>query len=95
MFKPSGNEANLIDPQIFKDQIALTIQVWESQEGVRTNMQKKYSRNHNVVIFQPGEIVTFLILKEDRASTDNHRLICMLKDIPHNEHHLLQTQFDV
>ncbi len=58
-------------------------------------MQKKYSRNHNVVTFQPGEIVTIRIAKEDRASTDNHRLICMVKDIPNDRRHLLQTQFSV
>ncbi len=95
MFKPSGTEANPIDPQILKDQMVLTTQVREFQEGVRTCMQKKYSRNHNVVTFQPGEIVTLRIPKEDRASTDNHRLICMVKDIPHDERHLLQTQFGV
>ncbi len=58
-------------------------------------MQKKYSRNHNVVTFQLGKIVTLRISKKDRASTDNHRLICMVKDILHHGRHLLQTQFGV
>lgn len=51
MFKPSGTEANPIDPQMLRDQMALTTQVREFQQGVRTRMQKKYSRNHNVVTF--------------------------------------------
>ena len=51
MFNPSGTEANSIDPQILKDQMALTTQVREFQEGVKTCMQKKYSRNHNIVTF--------------------------------------------
>ncbi len=95
MLKQSGTEANPIDPQILKDQMALTNQVREFQEGVRSGMQKKYSRNHNVVTFQPGEIVLLRIRNEDRASNNNHRLICMVKDIPHDRPHLLQTQFGV
>ena len=38
MSKPSGIEANPIDPQILKDQIALTTQLREFQEGVRMRM---------------------------------------------------------
>ena len=95
IIQPSGTEADFIDPQILKDQIALTTQVRNFQEGVRSRMQKKYSRNHNVVTFQPGEIITLRIPKEDRASTDNHRLICMIKSIPHDGRHLLQTRFGV
>ncbi len=95
MFKLSGKEANLIDPQILKDQMTLTTQVREFDKGVRTRMQKKYPQNHNVVTFQPGEIVTLHIPNENRASTDNHKLICMVKDILHDGRHLLQTQFGV
>ena len=96
MFEPSSTEANPIHLQILKDQMMLTTQVLEFQESVRTNMQKKYSWNHNVVTFQPGEIVTiFCIPKENLASTNNHRLICMVKDIPHDGRHLLQTKFRV
>ena len=40
MFKPYGTEANPIGPQILKDQMTLTTQIWEFQEGVRTHMQK-------------------------------------------------------
>ncbi len=58
-------------------------------------MQKKYSRNHNVVTFQPDKIVTLSIPKKDRASTDNHRFICIAKDIPHYWRNLPQTQFAV
>ena len=58
-------------------------------------MQKKYPRNHNVVTFQPSEIVTPCIPNEDRANTDNYRLICIVKDISHQGWHLLQTQFSV
>ena len=95
MFKLFGTEANPIDLQILKDQMALTTQVRKFQEGVRIRMQKKYSRNHNVVTFQPGKIVTLRIPKEDPASTDNHRLICIVTDIPDDGRHPLQTQFGV
>ena len=63
MFKPSGIEANSIDLQILKDQMALTTQVQEFQEGIKTRIQKKYYRNHKVVTFQPGEIVILCIPK--------------------------------
>ena len=75
--------------------MALTNQVQEFQEGVRTRIQKKYSRHYNIITFQPGEIVTLCIPKEDRASTDNYWLICMVKDISHDWPHLLQTQFGI
>ena len=93
MFKSFSTEVNSIDPQILRDQMVLTTQVREFQEGVKTGMQKKYSRNHNIVTFQPSEIVTLRIPKEDRTSTDNHRLLCMVKNIPHDGQHLLQTRF--
>ncbi len=91
MFKLFGTEAGSIDLQMLKDQMAFTTQVLEFQEGVRTRMQKKHSRNHNVVTFQPGEIVTLYNLKGDRASTDNHRLTYMVKNIFHDGGHLLQN----
>ena len=95
IFKPSGTEANRIDSQILKDQMALTTQVREFQEDVRTYMQRKYSRNHNIVTFQLSEIVTLCIPKEDRVNTDNHKLICIVKDISHDGRHLPKTQFGV
>ncbi len=75
--------------------MVFTTQVWEFQEGVRMRMQRKYSRNHNIVTFQPSGIVKLCIPKEDRTSTNNHKLICMIKDIPHDGQHLLQTRFGV
>ncbi len=75
--------------------MALTTPIRKFQEGVRTRMQKKYSRNHNVVTLQPGKIVTLCIPKEDQASTDNHRLKSMVKNITNDGRNLLKTQFGV
>lgn len=58
-------------------------------------MKKKDSRNHNVVIFEIDQVVMLRIPKEDRATTDNHRLLCMIKEIPHEGRHRIQTKFGI
>lgn len=58
-------------------------------------MKKKYSRNHKVVTFEIDQVVTLRIHKEDRATTDNHQLLCMIKEIPHEGRHKLQTKFGI
>ena len=58
-------------------------------------MKKKYSRNHKVVTFEIDQVVTLRIPKEARATTDNHRLLCMIKEIPHEGRHKLQTKFGI
>ncbi len=63
MLKLSDTEVNLIDLQILKEQMTFTTQIREFQEGVRTRMQKKYSPNHNIVTFQPSEIIKLRIPK--------------------------------
>lgn len=56
-------------------------------------MKKKYSWNHKVVTFKINQVVTLRILKKDCATTDNHWLLCMIKEIPHKGRHKLQTKF--
>lgn len=85
----------ILSIQLVADQKALIAQVQDFQEGVRTRMKQKYSRNHKVVIFQPEDIVTLRIPKEDRAATDNHRVVVMIKSIPHEGRHEIQTRFGV
>lgn len=84
-----------INPQLVADQKALIAQDQDFQEGVRTRMKQKYSRNHRVIIFQPEDIVTLRIPKEDRAATDNHQVVVMIKRIPHEGRHEIQTRFGV
>ena len=75
--------------------MVLTTQVWEFQECVRTRVQKQYTQNYNVVTFLSGDIVTLCILKKDRASTNNHGPLYMVKNIPNDGRHFLQIQFSV
>ncbi len=44
-------------------------------------------QNHKVINFEPDDIVTLCISKEDRAATDNHRVVVMIKSISHEGHH--------
>ncbi len=44
-------------------------------------MKQKYSQNHKVFIIQPEDSVTFQIPKEDRAASDNHMGVVMIKRI--------------
>ena len=84
-----------IDPRLIQEQANITAQVQQFQEGVRTQMKKKYSRNHKVVTFEIDQVVTLRIPKEDRATTDNHCLLCMIKEIPHEGRHKIQTKFGI
>ena len=68
----SGNErlsgskkgsSHVIDPELLAEQESLTAKVQDSQEGVRTRMKQKYTRNRNVLTFEPDEIVTLRIPK--------------------------------
>lgn len=58
-------------------------------------MKQKYGRNHKVIIFQPGDIVTLRIPKGDQAATDNRGVLVMIKSIPHEGCHEIQTRFGV
>ena len=58
-------------------------------------MKQKYARNHKVIIFELDDIVTLRISKEDQAATDNHRLVVMIKSIPHEGRHQIQTKFAI
>lgn len=40
-------------------------------------------------------IVTLRIPKEDRAATDNHRVVVMIKSILHEGRHQIQTRFGI
>ncbi len=58
-------------------------------------MKQNYSRNHKIITFQPDDIVTLRIPKEDQAATDNYKLVVMIKSIPHEERHQIQTKFGI
>ncbi len=58
-------------------------------------MKKKCSWNHNVVIFEIDQVVTLGIPKEDRATIDSHRLLCMIKEILPEEQNRIQTKFGI
>ena len=58
-------------------------------------MKEKYEWNPKVITFVPDEIVTICILKEDWAATDNHRVVVMIKSLPHGGPHQIQTKFGI
>lgn len=87
--------SSLTNHELLAESTALTTRVQEFQEGVRTRMKNKYARNHKVVVFQENDIVTLRIPKEDRAATDNHRVVVMLKSILHEGRHQIQTRFGI
>lgn len=79
--------SHVIDPELLAEQEPLTAKVQDFQEGVRTRMKQKYARNHKVIIFELDDIVTLPIPKEDRAATDNRRVVVIIKSIPHEGRH--------
>ena len=87
--------SSLINPELLAESTAFTTRVQEFQEGVRTRMKNKYAQNHKVVVFQENDIVTLRIPKEDRAATDNHRVVVMIQSIPHKGRHQIQTRFGI
>ncbi len=100
----SGNErvggskkssSHVIDPELLAEQKSLTAKVQDFQEGVRTRIKQKYLRNHKVITFEPDDIITLRIPKKNRTATDNHRVVVMIKKIPHEGHHLIQTKFGI
>ncbi len=80
---------------MIQKQANVTAQVQQFQEGVRTRMKKKYSRNHNVVTFEIDQVVTLRIPREDRATTDNHWVLCIIKEIPHEGRYRIPTKFGI
>ena len=100
----SGNErvgeskkssSHVIDPGLLAEQESLTAKVQDFQEGVKTRMKQRYARNHKVITFEPDDIVKLHIPKKDRAATDNHRVVVMIKSIPHEGRHQIQTKFGI
>ena len=85
----------VIDSELLAKQESLTAKVQDFQEGVRTRMKQKYARNHKVITFEPDDIVTLRIPKEDRATMDNHRVVVMVKSIPHEGRHQIQAKFGI
>ena len=58
-------------------------------------MKEKYVRHHKVITFEPDDIVKLRISKKDRAAKNNHRVVVMIKSIPYEERHQIQTEFDI
>lgn len=52
------------------------------QEGVRTRMRLHYSKQHTIKVFEVDELVMLKIPREDRANTDNLRLLCRVIEVP-------------
>ncbi len=58
-------------------------------------MKKRYTRNHNVVIFEIVQVVTLRISNKDCAMTDNYWLLYMMNEIPHERRYRIQIKFGI
>lgn len=45
------------------------------------------------MVFQENDIITLQIPKKDYATTDNHRVVVMIKSIPHEGRYQVQIRF--
>lgn len=52
-------------------------------------MKNKYAWNYKVVVFHENDIVTLRVPKED------HRVVVMIKSIPHEGRHQIQARFGI
>ena len=98
----SGNErvggskkrsSHVIDSELSAENKTLIAKVQDFQQEVKTNMKQNHSQNHNVITFEPDDIVTFCIPKKDRAATDDQRVVVMIKSIPYEGRHKIRARF--
>ena len=54
-------------------------------------MQKKYNASHRIVVFKGGDFAFIAIPKENRAPTDNLRIIVEILEVPHYNRHRVQA----
>ena len=70
---------------------ALDAQVLKHQSHQREKMQQKYNASHKVVVFKEGDFASMAIPKENRAPTDNLRMIVKILEIPRYNRHRVQS----
>ena len=74
---------------------ALDAAVLKHQIKQREKMQKKYNASHKIVIFKEGEFASMVIPKEDRAPSDNLRIIVKILAIPLYSRHRVQSLYGI
>ncbi|RFU28623.1 hypothetical protein B7463_g7723, partial [Scytalidium lignicola] len=67
----------------------------QATQKARVKIVEKYSKNHNIQHFKPGDIVSVKVLREDRTATDNRRLFGRILDEPHSHRYKVITQSGV
>ncbi|RFU25793.1 hypothetical protein B7463_g10543, partial [Scytalidium lignicola] len=67
----------------------------QAMQKARVKMVEKYSKNHNIQHFEPGDIVSVKVPREDRTATDNQRLFGRILDEPHSYRYKVITQSGV
>lgn len=60
-------------------------------EKARQNMSARYSKNHNIEVFIPGDIITFTLPKGTRTAIDLRRCFGRILEVPHAHRHSVQT----
>ena len=58
-------------------------------------MQKKYNASHKTIVFEESDFASLAIPKEDRAPTDNPRMIVKIVEIPRENRHRVPSIYGV
>ena len=74
---------------------ALTANFLQHQIQRRKMMQKEYNASHKVVIFEEGNFALMAVPKENRAPTDNLRLVVKIIGIPKPNRHRVQSVYGI
>lgn len=68
-------------------------EVRENTVKAREKMSEKYKKKFTIEVFEVGEYVTLKIPREDRASTDDFRVLCRVLEHSHENNYILQSSF--
>ena len=70
-------------------------QILQHQTHQREKMQKKYNASHKIIIFKENDFASMAIPKENRAPTDNLRMMVKILKIPRQNRHKVQSRYGV
>ncbi|KAA8892790.1 hypothetical protein FN846DRAFT_896549 [Sphaerosporella brunnea] len=70
-------------------------EVQRHAKRARERACQKYSKQHTIKAFVPGDLVSLKVPREDRAATDSLRIFCRVLAMPHPNCYKLQTAYGV
>ena len=65
------------------------------QKDRRQKMEKKYNSSHKIAVFEEGDLASLSIPKDDRAPTDNLRLIVCIIKKPYPNRYKVQCKYGI